>query len=170
MSSETMRLLCSSPGASPEAMRAARASATAVLPTPGSPTRTGLFLARRESICRQRPISASLPTTGSSPPSAAMRVRSRPNWSRVFVSMRLDGLLTGRAVLPRGTALRGAEERPHRRVELPGAHTASGAGRPARSSQARAAAPAAGARCRYSRGRAVRPRSRPVPGRGGRCP
>ena len=54
---------------------------TAVLPTPGSPIRTGLFLVRRERICMTRSISVWRPTTGSSLPSAASLVRLRPNWS-----------------------------------------------------------------------------------------
>src|SRR5438477_81045 len=65
-------------------MRCARPSTTAVLPTPGSPIRTGLFLVRRERICMIRSISVSRPTTGSSLPSAASLVRLRPNWSSSF--------------------------------------------------------------------------------------
>ena len=40
----------------------------AVLPTPGSPISTGLFLVRRESTCMTRRISSSRPMTGSSFP------------------------------------------------------------------------------------------------------
>src|SRR3954469_5332784 len=65
-------------------MRWARPSTTAVLPTPGSPTSTGLFLVRRERICMIRSISTSRPTTGSSLPSEASLVRLRPNWSSSF--------------------------------------------------------------------------------------
>ena len=54
----------------------------AVLPTPGSPTRTGLFLVRRESTCITRSISVSRPTSTSNLPSRASCVRLRPNWSR----------------------------------------------------------------------------------------
>src|SRR5215218_52096 len=50
----------------------------AVLPTPGSPMRAGLFLVRRASIWSIRFISASRPTTGSSLPSRASRVMLRP--------------------------------------------------------------------------------------------
>ena len=46
-SSETSRLPRSDSGTSPATMRWARPSTTAVLPTPGSPMRTGLFLVRR---------------------------------------------------------------------------------------------------------------------------
>ena len=52
-----------------------------VLPTPGSPIRTGLFLVRRDSTCMTRSISFSRPMTGSSLPSRAAWVRFRPNWS-----------------------------------------------------------------------------------------
>src|SRR5947209_5610110 len=45
-------------------MRWARPSTTAVLPTPGSPTSTGLFFVRRERICMIRSISVSRPTHG----------------------------------------------------------------------------------------------------------
>ena len=65
-------------------MRWARPSTTAVLPTPGSPTSTGLFLVRRDRICITRSISVWRPTTGSSLPSAASLVRLRPNWSSSF--------------------------------------------------------------------------------------
>jgi hypothetical protein len=43
----------------------------AVLPTPGSPIRTGLFLVRRDSTWIVRRISSSRPITGSSLPSRA---------------------------------------------------------------------------------------------------
>ena len=50
----------------------------AVLPTPGSPISTGLFLVRRERTWMTRRISSSRPMTGSSLPCAASLVRSRP--------------------------------------------------------------------------------------------
>ena len=53
----------------------------AVLPTPGSPMRTGLFLVRRDSTCMTRSISRKRPMTGSSFLSRASAVRLRPNWS-----------------------------------------------------------------------------------------
>ena len=53
----------------------------AVLPTPGSPISTGLFLVRRDRTCMTRSISLSRPMTGSSLPSRASWVRLRPNWS-----------------------------------------------------------------------------------------
>src|SRR5438067_5286984 len=49
----------------------------AVLPTPGSPINTGLFLVRRDSTWIVRRISSSRPMTGSSLPSRAASVRSR---------------------------------------------------------------------------------------------
>ena len=44
-------------GTSPATMRRASPSTMAVLPTPGSPISTGLFLVRRESTCTTRRIS-----------------------------------------------------------------------------------------------------------------
>ena len=58
-------------------------STIAVLPTPGSPISTGLFLERRERISIVCSISSARPTTGSSPPALACSVRSRPYSSRV---------------------------------------------------------------------------------------
>ena len=68
-------------GTSPWTIFWASPSTTAVLPTPGAPTRTGLFFVRRESTCITRSISFSRPMTGSSLPSRAAAVRLRPNWS-----------------------------------------------------------------------------------------
>ena len=69
-------LFCTVKGTSPATIRAASPSTTAVLPTPGSPTRQGLFFVRRLKICTTLRISSSLPTTGSSLPSLAKAVRS----------------------------------------------------------------------------------------------
>ncbi len=69
-------------GTSPRTMRWARPSAMAVLPTPGSPIRTGLFLVRRDRTWMTRRISSSRPMTGSSLPARASAVRSRPYFSR----------------------------------------------------------------------------------------
>ncbi len=77
-SSDTRRFPWSEVGTSPATMRWARPSTTAVLPTPGSPMSTGLFLVRRLSTCTTRRISESRPMTGSSLPSAARAVRSVP--------------------------------------------------------------------------------------------
>ena len=49
-------------------MRSARPSASAVLPTPGSPTSSGLFLRRRHSTWIIRSISSWRPISGSMPP------------------------------------------------------------------------------------------------------
>ena len=66
-------------------IRKARPSAMAVLPTPGSPMRTGLFFLRRLKIWATRSISFSLPTMGSSLPTSAILVKSRPKLSRTGV-------------------------------------------------------------------------------------
>ena len=63
-SSETTRLFFNCSGTSPEMMRCARPSTMAVLPTPGSPISTGLFLVRRDSTCTTRRTSSSRPITG----------------------------------------------------------------------------------------------------------
>mmetsp|Transcript_770 Transcript_770/g.2745 ORF Transcript_770/g.2745 Transcript_770/m.2745 type:complete len:282 (-) Transcript_770:114-959(-) len=68
-------------GTSLARIRCARPSATAVLPTPGSPTSTGLFFVLRERIWMTRRISSSLPITGSSLPEAARSTRSMPYFS-----------------------------------------------------------------------------------------
>src|SRR6266545_4490934 len=80
----TMRLSLSPSGTSPATIRRARPSTMAVLPTPGSPISTGLFLVRRESTCTTRRISSSRPITGSSPPERAASVRSRPKRSSAW--------------------------------------------------------------------------------------
>lgn len=62
----------------PEAMAMASASAIAVLPTPGSPRRTGLFLVRRSKMWLTRSNTSSRPMTASSSALEASAVRSRP--------------------------------------------------------------------------------------------
>mmetsp|Transcript_131703 Transcript_131703/g.228966 ORF Transcript_131703/g.228966 Transcript_131703/m.228966 type:complete len:252 (-) Transcript_131703:487-1242(-) len=74
----------------------ARPSAIAVLPTPGSPMRTGLFFLRRARTWMVRSISGPRPTIGSSCPSAAFLVRSCENCSSIFLSFLLP-LEAGRA-------------------------------------------------------------------------
>ncbi len=69
-------------GTSPRTMRWASPSAMAVLPTPGSPMSTGLFFVRRLRTWMTRRISSSRPMTGSSLPSRAASVRSRPYLAR----------------------------------------------------------------------------------------
>ena len=83
-SSAQTRLPFSLSGTSPATMRCARPSTIAVLPTPGSPISTGLFFVRRESTWITRRISSSRPMTGSSLPSSASSVRSRPNFSSAW--------------------------------------------------------------------------------------
>ena len=92
-------------GTSPATMRWARPSTTAVLPTPGSPIRTGLFLVRRDSTCTTRRISESRPMTGSSLPSRAMAVRSAPNFSSAWKVPSGLGVVTRRSPLTDGTAV-----------------------------------------------------------------
>ena len=76
------RLFCRDSGTSPLTMRKAKPSAMAVLPTPGSPIKTGLFLVRRESTCIARRISSSRPMMGSIPPERARSVRSKAYLSK----------------------------------------------------------------------------------------
>ena len=101
MSRVSTRLFSSVSGTSPATIRWARPSAIAVLPTPGSPIRAGLFFVRRDRIWMTRSISFSRPMTGSSLPARAASVRLIPSWSTVgvllarFVSWRRAG---GRAL------------------------------------------------------------------------
>ena len=69
-------------GTSPFTILCARPSTTAVLPTPGSPISTGLFLVFRDRIRMAFRISASRPMTGSSFWSLAFSTRSCPYFSR----------------------------------------------------------------------------------------
>mmetsp|Transcript_12697 Transcript_12697/g.27620 ORF Transcript_12697/g.27620 Transcript_12697/m.27620 type:complete len:394 (+) Transcript_12697:187-1368(+) len=73
-------------GTSPVIILCAMPSAIAVLPTPGSPMRTGLFFVRRDSICMALRISSSRPMTGSSFPSSADLVKSIPYFSSASYS------------------------------------------------------------------------------------
>mmetsp|Transcript_74057 Transcript_74057/g.176582 ORF Transcript_74057/g.176582 Transcript_74057/m.176582 type:complete len:307 (+) Transcript_74057:1416-2336(+) len=77
-SSATTRQFFKASGTSPTTTRCARPSTMAVFPTPGSPTRIGLFLVLRASTCTTRRISSSRPMTGSSFPFSASATRSRP--------------------------------------------------------------------------------------------
>ncbi len=78
MSRPMTRLPLRPSGTSPSTMRWARPSTMAVLPTPGSPMSTGLFLVRRDSTWMTRRTSSSRPMTGSIFPWRARAVRSRP--------------------------------------------------------------------------------------------
>mmetsp|Transcript_180 Transcript_180/g.464 ORF Transcript_180/g.464 Transcript_180/m.464 type:complete len:238 (-) Transcript_180:710-1423(-) len=81
-SSERMRFPFRNSGHVSFTMLRASPSAIAVLPTPGSPSRMGLFFWRRARICMTRLTSLSRPMTGSMWPSAASAVRSVQNSSR----------------------------------------------------------------------------------------
>ena len=76
MSKLSTRLPSKVSGTSPATMRCARPSTIAVLPTPGSPINTGLFLVRRCKTWIARRISSSRPITGSSLPIRARSVKS----------------------------------------------------------------------------------------------
>ena len=78
-----MRISRNIAGTSPVTMRLAIPSTIAVLPTPASPTSTGLFLCRRPRICRARSTSVPRPISGSKAPSAARAVRSVVNRSSI---------------------------------------------------------------------------------------
>ena len=84
-SSTTIRRSSSSSGTLPSTTRWAKPSTMAVLPTPASPSSTGLFFVRRQRIWIARSISFSRPITGSSLPCRASSVRSRPKLSRAGV-------------------------------------------------------------------------------------
>src|SRR5690348_13635823 len=71
MSSEYTFASRSGSGTFSSMMRSARPSASAVLPTPGSPISKGLFLRRRHSTWTMRSSSSSRPISGSILPAAA---------------------------------------------------------------------------------------------------
>jgi hypothetical protein len=71
-----MVVLRSTSGTSPSTILRARPSAIAVLPTPGSPTNSGLFFCRRQRIWMVRSSSLSRPITGSMRPERAFSLRS----------------------------------------------------------------------------------------------
>ena len=75
-SSARMRFVKSTGEHVRRAICCASPSTTALLPTPGSPMRMGLFFFRRQSISAMRAISSSRPTTGSRLSAAAAAVRS----------------------------------------------------------------------------------------------
>ena len=84
-SSTTIRLSASNSGTLPLITRWAKPSTMAVLPTPASPSSTGLFLVRRQRTWIARSISRSRPITGSSLFCLANSVRSRPKLSSAGV-------------------------------------------------------------------------------------
>ena len=75
ISKEYKVLSCKFSGISPLIILCAIPSAIAVLPTPGSPIKIGLFFVLLERICKTLLISSSRPMTGSSFPSAASSLK-----------------------------------------------------------------------------------------------
>ena len=130
------RLPRSDSGTSPATIRWARPSTTAVLPTPGSPISTGLFLVRRDSTCTTRRISVSRPMTGSSLPS-----RARVGEVDAVLLQRLVGALRVRAGDPGAAAHLGERVaqrlRGWRRGRRSSLATSESPGRPARPAGAR---------------------------------
>ena len=84
MSKEKMVLSFKEAGTSPLTIRWASPSAMAVLPTPGSPMRTGLFLVLRLKMRMTLRISSSRPITGSSLFCRARSTRSEPYFFRAL--------------------------------------------------------------------------------------
>ena len=80
------------PGTSPEAIRKAKPSTTAVLPTPASPVKIGLFWRRRIRISTICLISSSRPSTASILPCLAASVKLTVNLSSDGVLLGADGL------------------------------------------------------------------------------
>ncbi len=90
ISNAMIRIFLIVSGISSVAILRAIPSAMAVLPTPGSPTRQGLFFVRLLKICTTLSISCSLPMTGSIKFWRASAVKSLPNLSRVGVAESLS--------------------------------------------------------------------------------
>ncbi|MPM99277.1 hypothetical protein SDC9_146468 [bioreactor metagenome] len=86
----TTLLSLNNSGILPDAIFCASPSAIAVLPTPGSPIKQGLFLILLQSISRTLWVSFSRPITGSNFPSLARAVKSLPYFSSVGVLALLD--------------------------------------------------------------------------------
>ena len=86
-SSSQIRLFFKLPGTSPLMIRCARPSTIAVLPTPGSPIKTGLFFVFRDKIRIIFRTSSSRPITGSTLLSATFFVISRPYFSKTFFKL-----------------------------------------------------------------------------------
>ena len=111
MSSAITRRFCRLSGTSPETIRCASPSTIAVLPTPGSPISTGLFLVRRLRTWTTRRISESRPMTGSILPLRASSTRSRPYLSSAWYLS--SGVLVGHP-LPAADLLQRLRGRPSR--------------------------------------------------------
>ena len=144
-------------------MRCARPSTTAVLPTPGSPMRTGLFFVRLASTWTTRRISASRPMTGSTLPSRARAVRSTPYFSSAWNVPSGSALVT--CWLPRSAISASV------RVASVGAGTrpSSVALRHRRSTRVRAAGARSTGSCRRVRRRAAGRRRGPAAARPKAC-
>ena len=102
-------------GTSPRAMRCAKPSTTAVLPTPASPTRIGLFWRRRIRMSTIWRISSSRPTIGSILPLRACSVRSMVNCfsaSCLPIAAGAMAPLASPGAAPRRDAVAGALARP----------------------------------------------------------
>ena len=84
ISRESTRLFFKPSGTSPFTIRCANPSTMAVLPTPGSPISTGLFLVRRCNTWMVRRISSSRPITGSNLPLSARAVKSIVYFSKAW--------------------------------------------------------------------------------------
>ncbi|MBA7668815.1 hypothetical protein ES703_76931 [subsurface metagenome] len=97
----TIRLSLSSSGTCLLIICWLRPSTIAVLPTPASPNRTGLFFVRLQSICINRSISFFLPITGSSWSLAANSVRSLPKLSSAGVLLFGFRAIAGPIIFPR---------------------------------------------------------------------
>ena len=80
-------------GTSPAAKRNANASTSAVLPTPASPVRIGLFWRRRIKISIICLISASLPVTGSISPFRAFSVKLLPYLAKALSALLLPAVV-----------------------------------------------------------------------------
>ena len=93
ISSSQIRLFFKLLGTSPLIILCASPSTIAVLPTPGSPIRTGLFFVFLDNILVIERTSSSLPITGSIFPSLARAHISRPYFSKGFLSPSSNSLL-----------------------------------------------------------------------------
>ena len=82
----------------------ARPSTTAVLPTPGSPIRHGLFFVRRDRICMTRSVSLSRPMIGSIFPRS--RASAAEIACRAATSVGQSRRSSGPSLLPPDSALR----------------------------------------------------------------
>ena len=95
----------SAAGASPSSILRASPSTMAVLPTPASPTKSGLFLRRRASTCSARSICDCRPISGSISPARARSFRLTANCGQ-RIDRRLVGVVVAVVVaVPRHAGL-----------------------------------------------------------------